>query len=49
MSCQDIEQVRKAERRKIKQFLFLENDSEKNTRVVSVGSRATLSQAQNWL
>ena len=31
-----------------KSFRFLENDSEKNTRAVSDGSRARLNQTQNW-
>ena len=46
-SCRGIEQVRKAGRRKIKPFL-LNNDTEKNSRAVSVGSRARLNQKQNW-
>jgi len=35
------------ERRKIKPFLFWKMP-EKNTRAVSVGSRARLNQTQNW-
>ena len=46
-SCRGVEQVREAERRKIKPFLSYKTDSEKNTRAVSVGSRARLNQAQN--
>ena len=41
-----IEQVREAGRRKTKPLL--ENNSEKNTRAVSVSSRMRLNQAQNW-
>ena len=47
MSCQGIEEAWEAGRRKLKQFL-LENDSEKNTRAVLVGSQARPNQAQNW-
>ena len=46
--CRGIEQVREAERRKIKQFLLEKDLGKKNTRAVSVSSRARLNQVQNW-
>ena len=42
-SCRGIEQVREAGKRKLKPFL-LEKRFRKNTRAVSVGSRARLNQ-----
>jgi len=47
-SCRDIEQVREGRRRKKKPFLF-QKMTQKNTRAVSVGSRARLNQTQNKL
>ena len=47
-SCPGIEQVREAERRKIKPFLLENDPEEKKIRAVSVGSRARLNHAQNW-